>query len=238
MSREKLKRLIPFIVIMIIYAGFGGYVYKNNLDVKSYSEASSAILKYGSRGAKVKEVQTRLKNWGYYKGKVDGVYGWRTALAVKAFQRKTGIRADGVVGSKTAHALGINIGTTTTATRSSSSRSNEVYTLAQVIHGEARGEPYVGQVAVGAVILNRVDNPKFPNTIAGVIFQPGAFTAVSDGQMFQPPGDSAMRAARDAMNGWDPSGGAIYYYNPAKTTSKWIWSRPIIKVIGKHYFAK
>lgn len=237
MSKDKLKRLIPFIVIVFIYAGFGGWIYNSYTTSQISSEAGTAILKWGSRGEKVRKVQQRLKDWGYYKGSVDGVYGWRTANAVKAFQRKHGLKADGIVGKSTANALGVNIGTTTAA-RKSTSRSNETYTLAQCIHGEARGEPYTGQVAVAAVILNRVDDPRFPNTIAGVIFQPGAFTAVSDGQMFQPPGDSALKAARDALNGWDPSGGAIYYYNPAKTTNKWIWSRPIIKVIGKHYFCK
>lgn len=234
---KKLKRLIPFIVIVFVYAGLGGYAYSNYLTTKNYLEASSILLKYGSRGADVRTVQTKLKNWGYYNGTVDGIYGWRTANAVRAFQKKNGLKADGIVGDQTAKALGMKVATATAA-RSGTARSNEVYTLAQCIHGEARGEPYIGQVAVGAVILNRVDNPKFPNTIAGVIFQPGAFTAVSDGQMFQPPGDSALKAARDALNGWDPSGGAIFYYNPAKTTNKWIWSRPIIKVIGKHYFCK
>jgi N-acetylmuramoyl-L-alanine amidase len=110
--------------------------------------------------------------------------------------------------------------------------------MAQAIYGEARGEPYIGQVAVGAVIMNRVNHPSFPNTIAGVIFQPGAFTAVMDGQMFMQPDETALKAARDALNGWDPTGGAIYYYNPAKTTNRWIYSRPVLKVIGKHYFAK
>lgn len=236
MFTKKLKRLIPFIVIIFIYAGFGAYAYYNHLTTQSYLEAGSILLKYGSRGSQVKTVQTKLKNWGYYKGNVDGIYGWRTANAVRAFQKKNGLKVDGIVGNATAKALGMNV--QEASAKSATSRSNEAYTLAQCIHGEARGEPYIGQVAVGAVILNRVDNPKFPNSIAGVIFQPGAFTAVTDGQMFQPPGETALKAARDALNGWDPSGGALYYYNPAKTTNKWIWSRPIIKVIGKHYFCK
>lgn len=240
MSTNRFKRLVPFIVIVFIYACFGGWVYNNYLTSQISQEAGSIALKWGSRGEAVKRVQQRLKDWGYYKGSVDGVYGWRTANAVKVFQRKHGLKADGIVGKATANALGVNIntGTAKKAARGATSRSNEVYTLAQCIHGEARGESYTGQVAVGAVILNRVDDPRFPKTIAGVIFQPGAFTAVSDGQMFQPPGASATKAARDALNGWDPSGGALYYYNPAKTTNKWIWSRPIIKVIGKHYFCK
>jgi N-acetylmuramoyl-L-alanine amidase len=237
LSRDKLKKLIPFLVIVFIYAGFSGWLYNNYRISKISYQAGSILLKWGSRGTQVKEVQTKLKNWGYYKGKADGIYGWRTALAVRAFQRKNGLRADGVVGNATAKALGMRVGTKTAA-RKGTSRSNEVRTLAQCIHGEARGETYTGQVAVGAVILNRVDDPRFPKTISGVIFQPGAFTAVADGQMFLEPGSSALKAARDALNGWDPSGGALYYYNPAKTTNKWIWSRPIIKVIGKHYFCK
>ncbi len=237
MNRDKFKRLIPFIVIVFIYAGFGAWVYKNYVSSLISGDAASILLKWGSRGTEVKEVQKRLRDWGFYKGTVDGIYGWRTANAVKAFQKKHGLKADGIVGNATAGAIGIRTGTAPAA-KKVTSRSNETYTLAQCIHGEARGEPYTGQVAVAAVILNRVDDPRFPKTVAGVIFQPGAFTAVSDGQMFQPPGDSALKAARDALNGWDPSGGAIYYYNPAKTTNKWIWSRPIIKVIGKHYFCK
>lgn len=237
MFSKRFKRLIPFIVILFIYAGFGGWVYSNYMTSQISIEAGTILLKWGSRGSEVKTVQTKLKRWGFYKGNVDGIYGWRTANSVKAFQRKHGLKADGIVGNATAKALGMRTGSTTAA-KKNTSRSNETYTLAQCIHGEARGESYIGQVAVAAVILNRVDDPKFPKTIAGVIFQPGAFTAVSDGQMFQPPGDTALKAARDAMNGWDPSGGAIYYYNPAKTTNKWIWSRPIIKVIGKHYFCK
>ena len=239
MFRKRYKRLIPFIVIIFIYAGFGGWIYSNYMTSQISQDAGSILLKWGSRGSEVKEVQTRLKNWGFYKGKVDGIYGWQTSVAVKAFQRKHGLKVDGVVGNATAKALGIKTGATaTTAARKSTSRSNESYTLAQCIHGEARGESYIGQVAVAAVILNRVDDSRFPNTVAGVIFQPGAFTAVSDGQMFLAPDASSKKAANDALNGWDPSGGAIYYYNPAKTTNKWIWSRPIIKVIGKHYFCK
>jgi len=234
--KKRPGRLIPFIVIVIIYAGFGFWVYSNYITSQISSEAGAILLKWGSRGSEVREVQTRLKNWGFYKGNVDGIYGWRTANAVKAFQRKHGLKADGIVGNATAKALGIRTGTA--SARGGTSRSNEAYTLAQCVHGEARGEPYIGQVAVAAVILNRVDDPRFPKTIAGVIYQPGAFTAVTDGQMFQPPGSTALKAAKDALNGWDPSGGALYYYNPAKTTNKWIWSRPIIKVIGKHYFCK
>lgn len=236
MAKNRFKRLIPFMVIVFIYAALGGWIYNSFMSPQNAQDAGAILLKWGSRGEEVKEVQRRLKNWGFYNGNVDGIYGWRTAVAVKAFQRKHGLNADGIVGDATARAIGIRTGTASAA--GGTSRSNESYTLAQCIHGEARGEPYIGKVAVGAVILNRVDDSRFPKTIAGVIFQPGAFTAVADGQMFMEPDASSLKAARDALNGWDPSGGALYYYNPAKTTNKWIWSRPIIKVIGKHYFCK
>lgn len=237
MFRDKLKKYTPFLIVLVVYGVFGVIAYNNYINKRFYDDAGSILLRYGSRGSDVIFIQTRLKDWGYYKGKVDGIYGWATRKAVIDFQKKNGLKADGVVGDATGAAIGMNVAAKKTGS-SSPSRSSSEYTLAQCIHGEARGEPYVGQVAVGAVILNRVDDPRFPNTIAGVIYQPGAFTAVSDGQMFQEPGDSALKAARDALNGWDPSGGALYYYNPAKTTNKWIWSRPIVKVIGKHYFCK
>ncbi len=236
MFSKKLKRYTPYIIILIIYTVFGVMSYNDFFTNNNYSDtAGSILLKYGSRGTQVKTVQTKLKKWGYYTGSVDGVYGWKTRTGVVKFQKKNGLKADGIVGDATAKSLGI-FETAKATTRGTVTRSNDVNTLAQAIHGEARGEPYIGQVAVGAVILNRVDNPKFPNSIAGVIYQPGAFTAVADGQMFLAPGESATKAAKDALNGWDPSGGAMYYFNPAKATSKWIWSRPIIKVIGKHYF--
>jgi N-acetylmuramoyl-L-alanine amidase len=247
MFRNRLQKFTPYIIILIIYTVFGFLSYNDFFSDRSFSNtASSMIVKYGSRGQDVKNVQYQLRKWGYYKGNIDGVFGWKTRAAVVAFQKKNGLKADGIVGDATTKALGLPVkaaakATTkaaTTASRGAVSRSNEVYTLAQAINGEARGEPYIGQVAVAAVILNRVDDPKFPNTIAGVIYQPGAFTAVTDGQMFLEPNESAFKAAKDALNGWDPSGGAMYYYNPAKATSKWIWSRPIIKVIGKHYFCK
>jgi N-acetylmuramoyl-L-alanine amidase len=215
-------------------------VFALNIGYSVYMRHSieTATLYWGSTGDDVIEVQRRLKNWGYYDGVVDGVYGPKTFQAVKDFQAKNGLSVDGNVGSQTRAALGMPTADSGyTPTRGVSSRDN-VYLMAQAIHGEARGEPYIGQVAVGAVIMNRVNHPSFPNTIAGVIFQPGAFTAVTDGQMFMAPGESAMRAAGDALNGWDPSGGAIYYYNPAKTTNNWIYSRPVVKVIGKHRFAK
>jgi len=199
----------------------------NLAQTNKYKQAYSY---YGSTGNEVIQIQTRLKNWGYYTGTIDGVYGYETYRAVRQFQSKNGLTVDGVAGSATLSALGIS---------SSSGPSNSnVDLLARAISGEARGEPYEGQVAVGAVILNRVDNPGFPNTIAGVVYQKGAFDSVADGQINMTPTASARKAAQDALNGWDPSGGCIYFYNPATSTSKWIWSRPIVKTIGKHNFAK
>lgn len=192
--------------------------------------ADAASYKRGSSGTMVSNIQTTLKNLGFYKGTVDGVYGSGTETAVKAFQQKKGLTVDGKVGPATLKALGISESTT------QNSDSGDLALLARIISAEARGEPYSGQVAVGAVILNRVDHPSFPNTLAGVIYQNGAFTAIVDGQFDQPVSESAYRAARDAMNGVDPCGGAIYYFNPATATNKWIWSRPLIIVIGKHRF--
>ena len=193
-------------------------------------QAQAVTYRQGATGEQVRVIQTKLKNWGYYDGAVDGVFGSRTAEAVRYFQRKNGLTADGIVGPATLKALGMSAGS------GSSGQESSVELLARVISAEARGEPYSGQVAVGAVILNRVEHPSFPNTVAGVVYQPGAFTCMVDGQIDQPVADSAYRAARDALNGADPSGGAIYYFNPSTATSAWIWSRPLIKVIGSHRF--
>lgn len=192
-------------------------------------QAQAATYRQGSTGEQVRVIQTKLKNWGYYDGAVDGVFGSQTVQAVKYFQRKNGLTADGIVGPATLRALGMESG-------SSTSQQASLDLLARVISAEARGEPYSGQVAVGAVILNRVEHPSFPNTIAGVVYQPGAFTCMVDGQIDQPVAESAVRAAREALNGADPSGGAIYYFNPATATSSWIWSRPLILQIGNHRF--
>ena len=201
--------------------------------------ADAEVLKQGSTGAQVKTVQTKLKNWGYYTGSVDGIYGPKTVSAVKYFQRKNGLTQDGVVGAKTAAAMGITLSSSSTSTSSAggSYSSSDSYLLAKCIYAEARGEPYTGQVAVGAVILNRVRSSKFPNSIAGVIYQPYAFTCVSDGQINLTPDATAKKAAQDALNGWDPTGGCLYYYNPATATSSWIWSRTVMLSIGKHNFA-
>ena len=193
-------------------------------------QAQAATYRQGSTGEQVRIIQTKLKNWGYYDGAVDGIFGSGTAEAVQYFQRKNGLTADGIVGPATLKALGMSTG------GGGSGQESTVELLARVISAEARGEPYSGQVAVGAVILNRVEHPSFPNTVAGVVYQPGAFTCMVDGQIDQPVADSAYRAARDALNGADPSGGAIYYFNPSTATSAWIWSRRLIKVIGSHRF--
>ena len=209
----------------------------------------AAVLKQGSSGQEVKEVQRRLKLWGYYNGAVDGAFGAGTRNAVIAFQKKNGLKADGVVGKATYKALGMtksyeilaggagNSGNTGNTGSVNGFSSSEVYLLAKTIYAEGRGEPYVGQVAIGAVVLNRVRNKNFPNTISGVVYQKHAFTAVTDGQINLTPNDTAMKAAREAINGWDPTGGALYYYNPAVATSAWIFDRQTVTVIGKHVFA-
>ncbi len=197
-----------------------------------------ALSKYGSRGDEVKQIQEKLKRWGYYNGAVDGIYGSKTLSAVKSFQKKNGLTVDGIAGTKTLNAMGIYNSSNSGSSSTSNSNSNNVTLLARLIYGEARGEPYTGQVAVGAVIMNRVKSSSFPNTIPGVIYQNGAFDAVSDGQINYTPNTTAKKAAQDALNGWDPSYGAIYYFNPATATNKWIWSRPLTVVIGKHRFCK
>lgn len=198
-------------------------------------ENASALSKMGSRGSEVRNIQSRLKNWGYYSGSVDGIYGTATKNAVIKFQKKHGLKADGVAGKATLEKIGLPTGSNSTA--GSTGYSTSTYNLlARLISAEARGEPYEGQVAVGAVVLNRVEHPSFPNTVSGVIYQSGAFSCLDDGQFWKEVSDSSYSAARDALNGWDPSGGAIYYFNPSTATSKWIWSRPLIKVIGKHRF--
>ena len=199
----------------------------------------AASYKKGSSGAVVTQIQTKLKSWGYYTGSVDGVYGSGTERAVRAFQQKNGLAVDGKAGTQTLAAMGLSAGrggNTGNSGGSGGASSSQVDLLARLISAEARGEPYSGQVAVGAVVLNRIKHPSFPNTLSGVIYQSGAFTCISDGQFNQPVAESAYRAARDALNGVDPSGGAIYYFNPSTATSSWIWSRPLITVIGKHRF--
>lgn len=197
---------------------------------------STNMIAEALSSSQIKTMQTKLKNWGYYTGKVDGIYGAKTKAAVKAFQRKNGLAVDGVVGKKTLAALGMPTGSTGTSSSSKASNS-DLYLLAKCVHAEARGESYVGQVAVAAVILNRVASSQFPNTISGVIYQPYAFTAVQDGQINLEPNSSAYNAAQDALNGWDPTYGCLYYYNASTATSKWIYTRKTVVTIGKHVFA-
>lgn len=199
------------------------------------SSTSTTTTSTGIKGdvVSVKTYQQKLKSWGYYTGAVDGVKGAKTVSAVKTFQRKNGLTADGIVGNATAKAMGISV----RAGTNSSYTNNDTYLLAKAVYSEARGEPYVGQVAIAAVILNRVKSSAFPNTVAGVIYQPWAFTAVHDGQFELEPNATAYQAARDAHNGWDPTYGSIYYYNPRTATNTWIRSRKVTTTIGKHVFA-
>jgi len=209
------------------------------LSLTSSEVAFGQTLSWGSQGEDVTLMQTRLKNWGFYDGPISGTFGALTYDAVVLFQKRNGLAADGIVGPQTRAALGLPSkggGTTTPASRGVS-RSDDVHLLARTIHAEAKGEPYEGMVAVGAVILNRVRNPAFPNTMAGVVYQPCAFEPVKNGAINQEPNETAYRAARDALNGWDPTGGAIYFWNPATATSQWIWTRNITLRIGRHVFA-
>ena len=195
-----------------------------------FSLTAYSLSKFGSQSEEVIQIQTRLKKWGYYDGEVDGIYGSATKNAVILFQKKNRLTADGIAGSKTLAAMGISGGT-------SDNSSSDYELLARIISAEARGEPYIGQVAVGAVVLNRIEHPSFPDTMSGVIYQNGAFSCLQDGQFYEPISASAYKAATDALNGLDPSGGAIYYYNPKTATSKWIFSRPVITTIGDHRFS-
>jgi N-acetylmuramoyl-L-alanine amidase len=224
---QSMKKLVISSLILLI--GYFSYIVLN-----TYKTNYAIAYSYGSKGDIVSKIQTKLKLWGYYTGGVDGIYGYNTYLAVKYFQKTNGLYPDGVTGDRTLIALGIYISNTS----STSGISQDRNLLGRLITGEARGEPYIGQVAVGGVIMNRTRDPRFPTTIPGVIYQAGAFTAVDNGQIDVPGDVNSMKAAGDALNGWDPSGGAIYYYNPATATSKWIWSRPVIKTIGHHVFCK
>lgn len=233
---QKKKLLILYLTTALTLTAVTLAVYRDDLSYFTHT-SRAAIARQGSSGQEVIDIQDKLYKWGYYNGIVDGVYGYRTYQAVRSFQSKNGLSVDGVAGNETLAALGLNqyvTGGTSTGTAS----SKNVDLLAHIIHGEARGEPYIGQVAIAAVVLNRTRDGRFPKTIAGVIYQPGAFDAVADGQFNLPPTQTAYKAARDALNGWDPSYGCIYYYNPATATSKWIWTRPIVLKIGKHNFAK
>lgn len=227
-AMDKQKKIIAVLLLISIITYLSYNIFLR--------EETYALSKYGSRGNEVIQIQTKLKRWGYYNGSIDGIYGSQTVAAVKWFQRKNGLTADGIAGTKTLNAMGIynssnnNSGTTNSST--------DLNLLARLVYGEARGEPYTGQVAVAAVVMNRVKSSSFPNTIAGVIYQSGAFDVVKDGQINMSPNSTAIKAAQDAINGWDPSYGAIYYFNPNTATSRWIWSRPMTVTIGNHRFCK
>jgi len=229
--RKKLLILaVIFTAVCGVMATSGGIV--------SPTTAYAVTLKQGSRGETVKKMQQKLKNWGYYKGAVDGIFGAQTKSAVIYFQRKNGLTPDGIVGKKTLSALGMSSSTSSSSNPTGSYSEADIQLLTRLIYGEARGESYVGQVAVGAVVMNRIKSSSFPNTMSGVIYQRYAFTAVDDGQINLTPNATARKAALDAINGWDPSYGALYYYNPATATSSWIFSRKTTVTIGRHVFAK
>lgn len=224
------KTILKVVCIFLCVLAVATFVIVMALPVDS-SPADAAVVKQGSTGATVKTIQTKLKKWGYYTGAVDGVYGSKTTAAVKYFQQKNGLVADGIVGTKTAAAMGITL-----SSGSTSSGSGDLNLLARLVYGEARGEPYLGQVAVAAVVLNRVKSASFPNTVSGVVYQAGAFDVVSDGQINLTPNDSAKRAAQDALNGWDPTSGCLFYYNPSTATSAWIRQKTVKLAIGNHVF--
>ncbi len=230
------------VIILCCMAFFMCFGITTVVSVNNVQTAYAYVLKQGSSGTNVKTMQQRLKKWGYYTGAVDGIFGPKTLTAVKYFQRRNGLTVDGIVGAKTLAALGMSSSgssTSNTNTNTTSSYSSaDINLLAHLIYGEARGESYTGQVAVGAVVMNRIKSSSFPNTMSGVIYQRNAFTAVNDGQINLTPNDTAKKAAQDAMNGWDPTYGALYYYNPAIATSTWIFSRQTTIVIGRHVFAK
>ena len=230
-----MKKLFTILAFVLMFSA-GVVCIGNSAPTISGQSAYALTLKQGSRGETVKKMQQKLKNWGYYTGAVDGIYGSQTVNAVKYFQRKNKLAVDGIAGPKTLSAMGISSGSAQSG--SSSYSEADIQLLARLIYGEARGESYVGQVAVGAVVINRIKSSSFPNTMSGVIYQRYAFTAVDDGQINLTPNATARKAAIDAMNGWDPSYGAIYYYNPRTATSSWIFSRKTTVTIGNHVFAK
>lgn len=227
----KKKKIFIFIFLIILIIFFLLY----NIFFREDSNLSFALSKYGSRSDEVSQIQTKLKRWGYYNGAVDGIYGSQTLSAVKWFQSKNGLTVDGIAGPKTLAAMGIF---NSNSTANNANYSGDTNLLARLVYAESRGEPYAGQVAVASVVLNRVKSSSFPNSIAGVIYQSGAFSVVSDGQINLSPNDTAKKAAQDAINGWDPSYGAIYYFNPNTARNAWIWSRPVTVVIGNHRFCK
>ena len=220
-----------FVVLSLCLCLIFGVSYLVNINFVEPFESQS-VVQTATTTSENKIIQQRLKKWGYYTGAVDGILGPKSVAAIKKFQRNNGLAVDGIVGPKTAAKIGITL----SSSSSNKQTSSDLYLLAKCVYAEARGESYTGQVAVAAVILNRVKSASFPNTIAGVIYQPWAFTAVHDGQINLEPNQTAYNAARDAMNGWDPTYGCLYYYNPRTATSKWIYSRQQDVTIGSHVF--
>ncbi|MCQ6557706.1 spore cortex-lytic enzyme [Paenibacillus mendelii] len=215
-----IRQLKIFVLFALVIATAAGAV-------QGKAEAAApATLKYGSTGPDVPDLQYRLQLLGFFKPAVTTTFGVSTRTAVRQFQLNHGLPVDGVVGPRTWNKL-----------KKVSVSKPELAKLARVIYGEARGESYTGQVAVGAVVMNRLQSSQFPNTLAGVIFEPWAFTAINDGQYWLIPDATAFKAAKDAVKGWDPSGNALFYYNPDTASSDWIRSRKIIKKIGNHVFA-
>lgn len=227
--RKTTRRVLALLLSCAVLAAAAGGAY-----LTRQQEAAEVLSKMGSRGEEVRRIQQKLTSLGYFSSAIDGIYGTRTQSAVRSFQRDRGLAVDGIAGPKTLAALGLS----SSSTGGGQYSSNDLYLLAKVIAAEARGEPYTGQVAVGAVVLNRVSHASFPDTIPGVVYQSGAFTCVTDSNWMVEPTAEAKKAARDAINGWDPTGGAIYYYNPKKTSSKWMLSRPVLVTIGDHRFCK
>lgn len=230
MTKKKLQVFLRnLVVILAVFSALNFFV------VQKQDETVQTLSKLGSRGQEVRLVQQKLKSLGYYKGAVDGIFGVQTKNAVKAFQRNCGITVDGIAGPKTLKYLGLGSSSSSSGGKYS---SNDITLLAKLIAAEARGESYTGQVAVGAVVLNRVRHSSFPDTVSGVIYQKGAFSAVTDSNWNTAPNETSRKAAQDCINGWDPSGGAIYYYNPKKTTNSFMLARPVIKTIGNHVFCR
>ncbi|MFW6257136.1 MAG: spore cortex-lytic enzyme [Bacillota bacterium] len=230
MDRKIFKkyRLIFIAVVILLFVA-----------ILSYNRGiARKMLYWGSRNQDVRIVQNRLRQWGYYEGPASGIFGERTWRAVRSFQSRNGLRVDGVVGPETWAALGYNYSASASRnTTTAVNRGDELNQLARIIHAEARGEPYEGKVAVGAVMLNRVKDPAFPNTLSGVIYQPLAFESVANGQYMLAPNESSIRAARQALNGWDPTYGSVFFWNPGKKVNPWIWSRNTVRTIGNHIFA-
>lgn len=196
---------------------------KNTVSIPVYSGQ-------GSKGTEVEEIQKALKERGLFKGEITGYFGTATETALKAYQKKNNLPETGIADETTLKKLGISIGAIPSATKAN------INLLARIISAEGRGESYVGQVAIGAVICNRIEHPSFPDTLQGVIYQNNAFTAITDGQFNKPVAESAYYAARDALSGWDPTGGCVYYFNPKKTNDSFMHSREVVKIIGDHYF--